>query len=121
MPTDDRLPVFNAGDVARMRKLFAILVFSLIIPGLVKYCFFNGEEAKIAEKISRISSYFLLVVISIKYAELSRADLMKMMNFRINSGLILVLSLGVGLFGFVLGENALEIWVISNFNEELGY
>jgi len=121
MPTDDRLSVFNARDATRVKKLFAIFVFSLTIPGLVRYCLFNGGTAATAEKISQISSYVLLVVFSIKCTELSKTDLMKMMNFRIRPRLILLLGLGVSLFGFVLGENALEVWVISNFNEELGY
>jgi membrane protease YdiL (CAAX protease family) len=121
MPTDDHLPIFKACDVARVKNLFAIFVFSLTIPGLIRYCFFNGGVAATAEKVSQISSYVLLVVLSAKYTELSRIDLMEMMNFRIKPRLILALGLGVGLFGFVLGENALEVWVISNFNEELGY
>lgn len=121
MPTDDRLPVFNVGDVTRVKNLFAIFVFSLTIPGLIKYFLFNGREAAAAEEISQISSYALLVVFSAKYVELSKIDLMKMMNFHVKPRLILVFGLGVGLFGFVLGENALEVWVISNFNDELGY
>jgi hypothetical protein len=121
MPTDDRLPVFNACDGVRVKNLFAIFFFSLTIPGLVRYCLFNEGPPATAKEVSQISSYVLLFVLSAKYTGLSRVNLVGMMNFRIKPKLILILGLGVGLFGFVLGENALEVWVISNFNEELGY
>jgi membrane protease YdiL (CAAX protease family) len=87
----------------------------------VREVIYSGREQNRAQFISQCVSYLLLLALSAKHGKLTRLDFSKMLSALNIFEIALASVLGIALFGFSVGENAAEVWVISKFNEGVAY
>ena len=124
MKTSSKTPDDNSRH-SHARDLCIILLFFLLITSVGKAAlkreFVNPDFNYYIDVSMQLLLYGLLVLFSIRHLRLTRLGVSKMMGALTRARLIVAVGLGAVLFAFAHSENAVEAFLLAQYNPQFAY